>query len=396
MAAQDSPNQTSLPRRLIVGSLVAIAILALAVWFIAPGSVSTNDAQIDGHIHPLNARVSGTIVWVNPIVDDTHFVKAGTVLARLDSNDYEPTVDRLQGDVQSTEAQLSSAKLNVDISEATSVSRLSVAKAAVDEAQAEKDTAEAQSLAAAAAVTQSNAVFKRAEDDRKRYLALFESHEISQSEYDQRATEAATAEAQLRAAEANLSAARQHIASAAQRITERKSDVLAAQTAPQQIASARANVLRVNGDLRKTKASLKDAVLNLSYTEIVAPVDGVIGRKQIEVGQRISAGSLILTLTPPDEIWAIANFKETQLQRMKIGQTATIHIDSSGEDLSGTVESLGGATGAKYALLPPENATGNYVKVVQRVPVRVRISSGRQRTSLVPGMSIEVRVDTRL
>jgi membrane fusion protein (multidrug efflux system) len=395
MTPQDSPHETSLPRRFIVGGTVALAIAVVIVWFIAPGSVSTNDAQLDGHIHPINARVSGTITWVNPVVDDTHFVNAGTVLARLDPNDYEPTVDRLQGDVQSTEAQLEAAKLNVQISEATSVSRLSAARAAVEEAEAEKATAEAQSLAAAASVAQANAIYRRAEDDRKRYFALVESHEISRSEYDQRATEAATAEAQMKQAEANLSAARQHIASAGQRITERKGDVLAAETAPQQIATARSNVQRVDGDLRRARATLRDATLNLSYTEIVAPVDGIIGRKQIEVGQRIAAGQLVLTLSPPNEIWAIANFKETQLQHLKVGQEATIHIDSSGEDLHGTVESVGGATGAKYSLIPPENATGNYVKVVQRIPVRVMILPENKHAPLIPGMSVEVRVDTR-
>jgi membrane fusion protein (multidrug efflux system) len=394
MPVPDAPHETSAARRFTIGGIVVAIILIFGLWFVSPGSVSTNDAQLDGHIHPLNARVSGTITWINPVVDDTHFVAAGTVLARLDPNDYEPTVDRLQGDVQSTEAQLKSAQLNVSISEATSVSKLAVAKAAVDEAQAEKDSAESQSVAAAAAVTQSRAIFQRAEDDRKRYSALFQSHEISRSEYDQRATESATAEAQMRAAEANLLAARQHIASAAQRITERRSDVLAAATAPQQIASARANVQRVGGDLRRTKASLKDAVLNLGYTEILAPVDGVIGRKQIEVGQRIAAGQLVLTLSPPNEIWAIANFKETQLKRMKTGQRATIHVDSLGQDLAGVVESIGGATGAKYALLPPENATGNFVKVVQRVPVRVRLTADDKDAKLIPGMSVEVDVDT--
>jgi membrane fusion protein (multidrug efflux system) len=395
MITKDSPHQTSIIRRLVLGSLVTIAILTFVIWFISPGSVSTNDAQIDGHIHPLNARVSGTITWVNPLVDDTHYVKAGTVLARLDPNDYEPTVDRLTGDVESTEAQLESATLNVRISEATTESRLSAARASVEEAQAEKDTAEAQSLAASASVTQVEAIYRRAEDDRRRYLALVESHEISRSEYDQRATEAATAEAQLKQAEANLVGARQHIASASQRITERRGDVLAAETAPEQVASARANVKRVNGDLKKTRASLKDATLNLRYTEVVAPVDGVIGRKQIEVGQRITAGQLMLTLSPPDEIWAIANFKETQLTRMQVGQRAIIHVDASGNNFQGTVESMGGATGAKYSLIPPENATGNYVKVVQRVPVRIRLSGGEQKNLLIPGMSVEVEIDTR-
>jgi len=199
----------------------------------------------------------------------------------------------------------------------------------------------------------------------------------------------------MKQADANLQAALQHIASADQRITERKGDVLAAETAPQQVATARSNVQRVDGDLRKARATLKDATLNLSYTEIVAPVDGIIGRKQIEMGQRIGAGQLVLTLSPPNDIWAIANFKETQLEHLKVGQSATIHIDSTREDLRGTVESVGGATGAKYSLIPPENATGNYVKVVQRVPVRVSILPENKHAPLIPGMSVEVHVDTR-
>jgi membrane fusion protein (multidrug efflux system) len=395
MADRDSPNKTRFGRRIITGSTIGILIAGVLVWFLSPGSVSTNDAQIDGHIHPLNARVSGTITWVNPNVDDTRFVKQGTVLARLDQNDYAPTVDRLQGDVQSTEAQLSAARLNVEISQATAQSRLSAAKAAVEEAEAEKATAEAQSVSAAQLVAQTSAVYHRAEEDRRRYLALVDSHEISRSEYDQRATDAASAEAQMKAADANLAAARQHIASSSQRIAERKGDLLAASTAPQQIATAEANVRKVDGDLKRTRASLKDSTLNLRYTEIVAPVDGVIGRKSIEVGQRVSAGQLLLTLSSPHDLWAIANFKETQLTHMRIGQKATVHVDSSGRDLQGNVESLGGATGAKFALIPPENATGNYVKVVQRVPVRIRIIAEAQEVPLLPGMSVEVRVDTR-
>lgn len=199
----------------------------------------------------------------------------------------------------------------------------------------------------------------------------------------------------MRAAEANLAAAKHHITSAAQRITERKGDVLAASTAPQQIATARTNVRKAEGDLKRTLASLRDSTLNLGYTDIVAPVDGIIGRKSIEVGQRVSAGQLLLTLSSLNDVWAVANFKETQLTHMRIGQKATVHVDSSGQDLEGNVESLGGATGAKFALIPPENATGNYVKVVQRVPVRIRIVAEGHEVPLLPGMSIEVRVDTR-
>jgi membrane fusion protein (multidrug efflux system) len=332
---------------------------------------------------------------VDPDLDDTHFVKAGTVLARLDANDYAPTVDRLEGDVQSTEAELEAARLNVKISEEDVQSRLSAATAAVEEAEAEKSAAEAQSVSSAESVAQTTAVFRRAENDRLRYLALVDSHEISKSEYDQRATDAKSAEAQMKAAEANLASARQHITSAAQRITERKGDLRAAATAPQQIAMAQANVRKADGNLKRDRAALKDSKLNLGYTEILAPVDGVVGRKSIEVGQRVSTGQLLMTLSTPNDVWAIANFKETQLTRMKVGQSATIHVDSKGEDLSGTVESLGGATGAKFSVIPPENATGNYVKVVQRVPVRIRISVKSEDIPLLPGMSVEVRVDTR-
>ncbi len=146
MATQDAPHETSLARRFIIGGLVIVLILVVTVWFIAPGSVSTNDAQVDGHIHPLNARVSGTVTWVNPVVNDTHFVQSGTILARLNQNDYEPTVDRLEGDIQSTEAQLMAAKLNVQISETTTRSRLSAARAAVAEARDEMANAGAKRL----------------------------------------------------------------------------------------------------------------------------------------------------------------------------------------------------------------------------------------------------------
>lgn len=389
-----SPYETIGLRRIATAVLLILVFAGLGVWLFEPGYESTNDAQIEGHIHPINARVAGTVVWVNPIVDDTHFVRAGTILARLDRNDYEPTVNRLEGDVQSSEAQLESARLNVHISEATYPSRLASARAAVDEAVSERQTAQAQSDAARESLAEASALYKRAEDDRRRYEALMTTHEISRSEYDQRATEAATAEAQMRAAAANLTASQERIASATKRIAEREEDVRSAMTAPQQIAAARSNVQRADGDLKRNQASLKDANLNLGYTEVNAPVDGIIGRKQLEVGERVTVGQLLLTLSPRKDLWAIANFKETQLQKMRLGQPATIHVDASGKDYQGTIESLGGSTGARSALIPPDNATGNYVKVVQRVPVRIRIQTADDGFPLLPGMSVEAKIKT--
>jgi membrane fusion protein, multidrug efflux system len=370
--------------------LIVSAILSRPLFH----QVETNDAQVEGHIHPVNARIAGTVVWVDPNVDDTHFVQAGTVVARLDRNDYSPAVARLTGEEEATKAQLATAKLNVPITQAAAQTRLSSARAAVAEAEAELLNSQAQRASATALVDQTSASSKRAEDDRRRYEALVQTHEISKSEYDQRATEAKTLAAQLKGAIASVEAADQRIAADRQKILERRSDLENAETAPELIATAKSNVERAAADLKKSQASLLNATLDLGYTDITAPVSGVVGRKQIESGQRVTVGQLLFTLAPPKEIWAIANFKETQLHRMRVGQSASIHVDSYDRGLRGTVESIGGATGSRYSLIAPENATGNYVKVVQRVPVRIRLDGTQlnDQQPLLPGMSIEVTV----
>jgi membrane fusion protein (multidrug efflux system) len=374
----------------VLGVLIVCAILSLPFF----EEVRTNDAQVEGHIHPVNTRIAGTVVWVDPNVDDTHFVQAGAVIARLDRNDYSPTVSRLTGEEEASTAQLATARLNVPIARAAAQTRLSSARAAVAEAEADLLNAQSQRVSASALVTQVSASYKRAEDDRRRYEALVQTHEISKSEYDQRATEAKTLAAQLDAAIANVEAAEQRIAASRQKLLERKSDLENAETAPELIATAKTNVERAAADLKKSQATLLNATLDLGYTDITAPVSGIVGRKQIESGQRVTVGQLLLTLVPPKDVWAIANFKETQLHHMRVGQSATVHVDSYDRDLSGTVESIGGATGSRYSLIAPENATGNYVKVVQRVPVRIRLDSSQlnDQQPLLPGMSIEVTV----
>ncbi len=398
MASSKETKTVSFRKRSSFATVVAVAIAiltALAYWVISSPEVRTDDAQIDGHVHPLNARVSGTVVWVNPIVDDTHYVDAGTVLARLDTNDYSPAVDRLEGDVEATRAQLQAAKLNVPITQASAQSRLSSARAALIEAGADLSAAQAGQKSTEALLVQAQASHGRAEADRLRYEDLVNSHEISRSEYDQRMTEAKTTEAQVDAATANLNAAGQRVRAAEQHLQERKSDLEAAESAPQIIATSKTSVDRVAGDLKRSEAALHDAKLNLSYTDIVAPVAGVIGRKQIEAGQRITAGSLLMNVVSTDDIWVIADFKETQLHSMRVGQPASIHVDTYGKTINGTVESIAGATGSKYALIAPENATGNYVKVVQRIPVRIRLSQTDRSHLLLPGMSVEASVRVR-
>jgi len=373
--------------------LVVGAVGSIKAWSHLNSQISTDDAQIDGHIHPVNARVSGTIVWVNPKVDDTRFVEAGTVLARLDNNDYTPSVDRLKGNVEAGEAQLESAKLALPITRAAALSRFSSAQAAILEAQSDLASAKAGEQAAEALVVQTEASFLRAESDRTRYEQLVSAHEISRSEYDQRRTDSKVFGAQFAAAKSSLAAASQKIQAAEQHIAEREGDLQAAATAPEVIATSQSSVNRVAGELKRDEASLHDAELNLSYTEILAPVSGIVGRKQIEAGQRIAAGQLLLNLVPTNDLWVIANFKETQLRHMAIGSPAKIHVDSYGSVLDGTVESIGGATGSKYSLIAPENATGNYVKVLQRIPVRIHITTPLDSLHpMLPGMSVEVSV----
>jgi membrane fusion protein (multidrug efflux system) len=383
-------------RAAVVSAALAILVLIVGgclLWAHSYGTASTDDAQIDGHVHPINARIGGTVVWVNSNIDDTKFVEAGTVLARLDTNDYRPAVDRLTGDVESEQAQLQSAQLAVPITSANTSSRLGSAHAAVAESEAELASAKAGEAAAQAQISQAQASFHRAEGDRARYEQLMNSHEISRSEYDARMTEANVASAQLAAAQANLQAAQQRIQAALQHVTERQQDVMAASVAPQLVATAQSSVQRVSGELKKSEASLHDAQLNLSYTEIVAPVSGIVGRRSLEVGQRIAPGQLILNIVPTNDLWVTANFKETQLGRIRPGDTAKIYVDSYGIELHGSVESIGGATGSKYALIAPDNATGNYVKVVQRIPVRLHIASAQASDRpLLPGMSVEVRI----
>jgi membrane fusion protein (multidrug efflux system) len=375
--------------------VAAIAIISIVFFVFHPGYETTDDAQIDGHIHPIGARIAGTVVWVNPEVEDTHFVKGGTVVARLDPNDYRPTVDRLRGDAESSEAQWKSSRLNLPIVAASASTHLEAARAAVREVEADLRTAVAQHDAAEASVRQVMASYERAEDDRLRYEALLQTHDISKSEYEQRATEARSLREQLETARAVAVSSRERIASTEERLAQRKSELEDAETAPQRIAVAASGVHRTAGDLTRARAALQTANLDLSYTEIIAPIDGIVGRRSIEVGQHISGGQILFTLVAPNDIWATANFRETQLRHMRTRQPARLHVDSYGQDFTGTVESFGGATGSKYSVIAPDNATGNFVKVVQRVPVRIRIDpvnlDGRP---LLPGMSLEVSVKT--
>jgi membrane fusion protein (multidrug efflux system) len=374
---------------LLFAVVLCVALYPIYSFFYA----STNDAQVDGHILPVNSRINGTVRWVNPDVENTHHVKAGEVLAILDANDYSPAVEQLQGEVAAQQSQLTSAQLDYAITKPTAQSHLQGAGSAVAEANADLASNAAEIQSREAHLAETRATYQHLEEDRKRYQSLVSTHEISNSEYDQRATQAKTASEQVAQATAQLKTAQAQHQALEHRLAQRKAELDAANIVPETIGTAQAHIKQMDGELKKSSAQLREAQLNLSYTTIVAPIDGVVGERQLEVGQRVQTGQLLLTVVPLNNLWITADFKETQLRRMHIGQPVKIKIDTYAGKLNGHVESIGGATGARYSLLPPENATGNYVKVVQRIPLRIHIDSAIDpQHPLLPGMSAEVSV----
>lgn len=377
----------------IAASLIVLMICLAAYPVYSMFFIATNDAQVDGHILPVNSRINGTITWVNPQAEDTRTVQAGSLLIRLDPDDYTPAVDRLQGQVQAEQSQMASAQLNVAVTKPTAESRLQGANAALAEAEEDLNQSLADIQSKEAHLNQARASADFAEADRERYEALVKTHEISKSEYDQRATQAITAKEQVAIAQAELRVAQKKTAALRERLSQRQAEVKAANVVPQIIDTAHAKVAQLDGELKESLAQLREAKLNLGYTTILAPSEGIVGQRQVEVGQHVQTGQLLLTVSPSHDLWVTAYFKETQLRRMRIGQPATLVIDSYGSKLRGHIESIGGATGAKYSVLPPENSTGNYVKVVQRIPVRFHIDqTPSPQQPLIPGMSVEVTV----
>jgi membrane fusion protein (multidrug efflux system) len=386
----------SIKRIVLAAALLVAAASGLSYWLYARQFETTDDAQVDGHFAQISTRVSGTVLYVNPQAENDHYVNAGTVLARLDPRDYEAELDHARAILDTREAESRSAGIQVSITQATALSRLHAAEA--EEKAAIEGVAEAQAALEAAhrRVQQDTAIAEHSERDRLRYAALVEKREISRSFYDARETDAKTAADALAADQAAEVAAERKVAAARRTVSRRQAEIDAAHTAPQQISDAQAQAASANGSLEQARADVRTAELNLSYTTIYAPVSGVIGHKTVEPGNRIQPGQTLLTIVPVDDIWITANFKETQLRRMRPGEAVTVHVDSFGRDYRGTIEDLAGASGPLFSLFPPENASGNYVKIVQRFPVRIHIDPDQDpQHQLRPGMSVEAKVRVR-
>jgi membrane fusion protein (multidrug efflux system) len=394
-------EQPARPKRRVLRWVAVFAMLIVAaggtvLWVQSLGFESTDDAQVDGHFHSISPRISGTVVYVNPKAENNQFVEKGTLLVELDPSDYEAELDHAKANLDTRRAEALDAAVTVPIVDANAFGRLRASEAATEQAKATVDEAEANLGAAQHRLQQDQATSERAERDRVRYQALVEKREISRSDYDARQTEAVSAAQAVEADLAAIHSSQQKIAEAKSLVTQREADVEAAKTAPQQVVNAKAKTQTANGHIEQASAEVRTARLNLSYTKIYAPVSGVVGRKTVEVGHRIQPGQALMVMVPLDDVWITANFKETQLKGMRAGEPVRVHVDTLDRDFNGTIENMPGAAGTLFSLFPPENATGNYVKVVQRFPVRIRLNANEDPQHLLrPGMSVEPQVKIR-
>ena len=371
---------------------VAIAIIVLVVaGFFAyryfSSYESTDDAQVDGHVNSVSARVSGHVTKLN--VQDNQYVQAGTVLVEIDPADYQVAYERAKADFEDAQAAAVAAGVNVPITSVSTTSQVSATAADVNSARAGIQVARQQYEAAKAELQQAEANDVKAQNDLGRYKQLVDKQEISQQQYDQATAAARASAAGVAAARASADAAQQQVTQAQGKLVQAQANWSNANTAPKQMQITRAKATSALAEAQRKKADLDQATLNLQYTKIVAPVNGIVSNRTVEVGQNVAPGQELMKIINLDDIWITANFKETQLRDMKVGQRVTIDVDANGRSYNGKVDSVAGASGARFSLLPPENATGNYVKVVQRIPVKIVLDPNANKDhQLRPGMSV--------
>ncbi len=379
-----------------IGLMVAGLAILTAVFFLWRylGSYeSTDDAQIDGHVNSVSARVSGHVLKLN--VDDNQYVEKGTVLVEIDPADYEGAVATARAQYADAQAQAAAAGINVPITNVSTSSQVSGAQAGVASAKAGIAAARQQLDAAKAQIAEAEANNTKAQNDLLRYKQLIDKQEISQQQYDQAVASAQAAAATLQAARASADAYAAQIDQAQNKLQQATADLRTADTAPQTMRVTRARALSAEANADRRKAELGLAELNLGYTKVIAPVSGMVSNRTVEVGQNVQPGQEMMKIIPLDEanLWVTANFKETQLANIRPGQSADIAVDATGKTYKGHVDSTAGASGARFSLLPPENATGNYVKVVQRIPVKIVFDKGEIKGhELRPGMSVVPKV----
>ncbi len=389
----EAPPPRSRRKGILIGVIALVVLIALGVWWRSTFSEDTDDAQVNGHLIQVSSRIAGQILKVD--VEENQVVKAGDPIAELDPSDYQVAVENAEAALASAKANAAAARVAVPITTINTGSNLSTAASDVTGAHASVEQAVQQLSAARANVVQAEANSTKAQADLARYKPLVAKDVISKQQYDAAVAAADAAMAALAGAQANEAAATDAIRVAHERETQAQAQLKYAQTGPQQVAAQDARARQADAQVQQAQAQLDQARLNLGYTKILAPEAGIITRKSVEINQNVAAGQNLLTLVSLQDLWVTANFKETQLRHMNAGQAVAIHVDSTGKDYNGKVTQIGGATGSVLSLFPPENATGNYVKVVQRVPVRIDftdLAHEDPNQELRPGLSVEPKV----
>jgi membrane fusion protein (multidrug efflux system) len=388
--------------RILAGAMV-LAAAGVGVWlWLTAGRVSTDDAQVDAHVTQIAARVSGTVTKV--AVNDNQLVDAGAVLVELDPRDYQVAVDKARAELADAEASAIAAQNNVPITSTTAASNVTTARGSITQAQGgvaaaerELDAARARLTTAQARVREAEANAAKAARDVERLRGLLAKDEVSQQQFDSlvAAAEAQKAAAdssrsQVAEAEAGIRVAESKLTQASAGAEQAHAELQTAQTGPQQVNAMKARAASAEAHVQQARANLAQAELNLQYTVVEAPARGIVSKKGVNPGQVVQAGQPLLALVQIDDLWVTANFKETQLADLRAGRRATIAVDAlGGREFKGRVDSIAGATGARFSLLPPENATGNFVKIVQRVPVKIVLDAGQDPDHLLrPGMSV--------
>ncbi|MHB8216848.1 MAG: HlyD family secretion protein [Candidatus Sulfotelmatobacter sp.] len=387
------PSRTTSPgfRIAIIIGVVVLLLVGFFVYRYVSSYESTDDAQVDGHINSISARISGHVVKLNVL--DNQYVQAGTVLVEIDPADYQVAYERAKADFEDAQAAAAGAGVNVPITSVSTTSQMSSSEADVASSRAGIAAARQQFAAAKAQLDQADANNVKAQNDLGRYKQLVDKQEISQQQYDQAVAAAAASAAAVQSARALADAAQSQVTEAQGKLAQAEANWRNAQTAPKQMQVIRSRATSAEAEAQRKKADLDQAQLNLQYTKIVAPVAGVVSDRTVEVGQNVAPGQELMKIIPLNDVWITANFKETQLRDMKVGQPVTLEVDANGRKYRGKVDSIAGASGARFSLLPPENATGNYVKVVQRIPVKIVLDPGENKDqSLRPGMSVTPKV----
>jgi membrane fusion protein, multidrug efflux system len=391
------------------GAFIVVLLLLAVAWYILTGRVSTDDAQVDCHITAVAPQVPGYVVQL--LINDNTPVKEGDLLVQIDARPYQAEVEQAKANLDFAEAQANSAKLQITLTRETTTHNTGGATAqkesdaadyASSQAQLEQ-TATANLRVAEANVAAKKATNDRAQSDLARYTPLLTTDDVSKYQFDAVDATARVAKSDLLAAQQQLAAAQQAVdiakantRSSQARLSRSQSLLLQTKAQERQVPIAEATYKSAVAAAERAKAALQQAELNLAYTHIIAPITGQVTQRSVDLGQYVSPGQLLFTLVPLDQVYVTANFKETQMANVAPGQKVRIHVDTYSQEFEGVVDSIAGASGSRQALLPPQNATGNFIKVVQRIPVKILVKPNKNPNLVLrPGMNVEATIYTR-